>query len=126
MNNLRFLTRFSHGLVDYAGAVVLLTAPVVLNFQATSAIAAWLSIGAGVVLLTYSLLTDYSLSLKNLIPFKWHLTLDALAAIACLMAPFIFGFSGLIQLYFLANGALVLIAVLLTQSQSIQPSEPLS
>ncbi len=73
MNNIRFITSFTHGFVDYAGAFVLLTIPAIANFQATSALAYWLSMGAGITLLVYSLLTDYTLSLKKLIPLKIHL-----------------------------------------------------
>ena len=119
MNNIRFITSFTHGFIDYAGALILLTIPFVANFQATSTLAFWLSIGAGLGLLTYSLLTDYALSLKPLIPLKMHLVLDAIASAAFLIAPFIFGFEGLVQLFFLANGILVLLAVLLTHDRSV-------
>lgn len=118
MNNIRFITSFTHGFVDYAGVLVLLTIPVILNFQATSALAFWLSIGAGIALLTYSLFTDYALSVKKSIPIKLHLMLDALASATFLIVPFIFGFEGLVRLFFLANGVLVLVAVLLTDPRS--------
>ena len=126
MNNIRFITSFTHGLVDYAGAFVLLTIPAIANFQATSALAYWLSMGAGITLLIYSLLTDYTLSLKKLIPLKIHLILDALASATFLIVPFIFGFEGLIQLFFLANGVLVLLAVLLTDYRPIDRASSLN
>ncbi len=119
MKTIRFITPFTHGFVDYAGALILLTVPFVANFQSTSAVAFWLSIGAGIGLLAYSLLTDYALSLKPLIPLKMHLALDAIASAAFLIAPFIFEFEGLVQLFFLANGVLVLMAVLLSEDHSV-------
>ncbi|MGG6263171.1 hypothetical protein ACQ4M3_07815 [Leptolyngbya sp. AN03gr2] len=102
--------------------LILLTFPAIANFQATSPLAFWLSIVAGIALLTYSLLTNYDLSFKKLIPFKLHLVFDALASATFLIAPFIFGFEGLVQLFFLANGVLVLIAVLLTDYRSVDRS----
>ncbi|NJO43950.1 MAG: hypothetical protein HC865_26165 [Cyanobacteria bacterium RU_5_0] len=126
MNNIRFITSFAHGFVDYAGAFVLITIPVIANFQATSPLAFWLSIGAGLALLTYSLLTDYTLSFKKLIPLKLHLVLDSFASAAFLIVPFIFGFEGLVRLFFLANGVLVLVAVLLTDDRSVDRSVSLN
>ncbi len=126
MNNIRFITGFAHGFVDYAGAFVLMTIPVVADFQATSPLAFWLSIGAGLALLTYSLLTDYTLSFQKLIPLKLHLVLDSFASAAFLIAPFIFGFEGLVRLFFLANGVLVLVAVLLTDDRSVDRSVSLN
>ena len=119
MNTICFITPFTHGFVDYAGALILITVPFVANFQAASSVAFWLSIGAGIGLLAYSLLTDYTLSLKPLIPLKIHLLLDAIASAAFLIAPFVFGFEGLVQLFFLANGILVLMAVLLTHDRPV-------
>lgn len=126
MNTIRFITSFTHGFIDYAGALILLTVPFVANFQATSTLAFWLSIGAGIALLIYSLLTDYALSLKPLIPLKIHLVLDGIASVAFLIAPFVFGFEGLVQLFFLANGILVLMAVLLTNTRSVDPLSSLN
>ncbi|NEP18905.1 MAG: hypothetical protein F6J97_18735 [Leptolyngbya sp. SIO4C1] len=126
MNNMRFISRFTHGMVDYAGALVLLTVPLIANFQAASPLAYWLSMGAGFLLLTYSLLTDYALSLKKLIPFQLHLALDTLASMMFLAAPFLFGFTGLVRLFFLANGFLVLLAVLLTDYRPVRRSVSLN
>ena len=122
MNTIRFITGFTHGFIDYAGATVLITVPWILNFQGTSALAFWLSIGAGVGLLVYSLLTDYALSLKRVIPLKMHLIIDAVTSLTFLITPFILGFEGLVQWYFLANGALVMVAVLLTDAQGVDQS----
>lgn len=126
MNNIRFITGFAHGFVDYAGALVLITIPVIANFQALSSLAFWLSIGAGLALLTYSLLTDYALSFKKLIPLKLHLALDIFASVMFLIVSFTFGFEGLVRLFFLANGVLVLVAVLLTDDRSVDRSVSLN
>lgn len=126
MNAIRFINRNAHGWVDYAGALVLLLTPNIANFQATSTAAYWLSIVAGLALLTYSLLTDYSLSLVKLLPIQTHLLLDAIASIFFIVAPFILGFAGLVRLFFIANGVLVMAAVLLTRTRSAKHSPSLN
>lgn len=114
MESIRFVSGSLHGMLDYAAAVVLIAVPLMLNFQATSPLALWLSVAAGLLLIVYSLVTDYGLSLVKWIPFSTHLILDALAGAAFVVAPFLFGFEGLIRWFYLANGAIVLLLVLVT------------
>ncbi len=114
MDNVRFVSGSLHGMLDYAAAFVLITVPLLLNFQAISPLALGLSVAAGVLLIAYSLVTDYGLSLVKWIPFTTHLILDAFAGSVFLIAPFLFGFEGLIRWFYLANGAIVLLLVLVT------------
>ncbi len=114
MDSVRFVSGSLHGMLDYAAATVLIAVPFLLNFQATSPLALWLSVAAGILLVAYSLVTDYGLSIVKLIPFNVHLILDALAGVAFVIAPFLFGFEGLIRWFYLANGAIVLLLVLVT------------
>jgi len=114
MDSVRFVSGSLHGMLDYAAAFVLITVPLMLNFQATSPLALWLSVAAGVLLVVYSLVTDYGLSLVKWIPFSTHLILDAIAGIAFIIAPFLFGFEGLIRWFYLVNGAIVLLLVFVT------------
>jgi hypothetical protein len=114
MNNIRFVSGSLHGLLDYAAAFVLITVPFLLNFQASSPFALWLSVAAGVLLVAYSLVTNYGLSLVKWLPFRTHLILDALAGLAFVIAPFLLGFEGLIRWFYLINGAIVLLLVLVT------------
>jgi hypothetical protein len=117
MDNIRFVSGSLHGMLDYAAAVVLIAVPLLLNFQATSPLALWLSVAAGFLLVAYSLMTDYGLSLVKWIPFSTHLILDTLAGCAFVIAPFLFGFEGLIRWFYLANGAIVLLLVMVTDSR---------
>ena len=114
MDNVRFVSGSLHGMLDYAAAFVLITVPLLLHFQTTSPLALWLSVATGVLLVAYSLVTDYGLSLVKWIPFITHLILDALAGLAFLIAPFLFGFEGLIRWFYLVNGAIVLLLVFVT------------
>jgi len=103
-----------HGWLDYAAALALIVAPFVLGL---TALALWMSVAAGVGLVLYSLLTDYSASLAKLIPFRLHLLLDGLAALAFIVAPFAFGWSGVVMTYYLVMGVGVLMVVALSANE---------
>ncbi|MDH3580919.1 MAG: hypothetical protein OEM91_09885, partial [Hyphomicrobiales bacterium] len=89
--NIRFLTPKLHGLVDYAAAAGLIIFPSVLGIGASSPIAFWLSVAAGVSVICYSMLTGYTYSAAPVVPFKVHLAIDFVAAAAFAVAPFILG-----------------------------------
>lgn len=102
-----------HGALDYAVAATLIAAPLLLGFQG---VAKYLALAGGIGLLVYSLITDYSLSVRNLLSFKLHLVLDFIAALTLTAAPFIFGFNGLEKAFYLVIGISVIVVVLITNS----------
>ena len=78
-----------HGVVDYNAALSLQVLPKVLGIEGTQAgrqIRA-----AGAVHGAYSTMTDYPLGVVKVIPYKAHLALDALGAVALAAAPFVTG-----------------------------------
>lgn len=111
---MRFINNQVHGALDYIVAITLIAAPFVLGFAAINPIGHWLSVAAGVGLFIYSLLTGYSLSLQKLIPYGVHLVFDFLAGVVFVAAPFLFGFEGLMQLYYLVMGGAVIVVVALS------------
>jgi hypothetical protein len=79
-----------HGVVDYTAAATLTTIfPKLAGIEGTRA-AKQIRI-AGAVHGTYSTLTDYPLGLVKAIPFKVHLAIDAVGAVALGATPFITG-----------------------------------
>lgn len=115
---MRFISPRVHGFLDYAVAGALIGAPLLLDFAAYSVAAAVISIAAGAGLVIYSLLTDYSAGIRNLIPWRTHLTLDAIAAVALLVAPFALGFGGLARGFFATVAIAVLAVVATTQVET--------
>ncbi len=115
--NIRFLTSTIHGALDYIAAVVLILAPVILKLNEVSAFAYWLSIVGGGLLIFYSLLTDYALSISKMIPFKVHLGFDLSAGVVFLIWPFIFGFTGLAMAYYVVIGLGILLVVAVTDPE---------
>jgi hypothetical protein len=84
--NLRVIPTSVHGAVDHVVGPTLIAAPTVLRLPKTSpeGIAPRVN---GALAAVYSNLTDYELSLKNVIPMKVHLVLDAASGAALAAVP---------------------------------------
>lgn len=108
------IPRSVHALIDYIYAFVLIGAPYVLGFSGFEAehLVLW-GVGFGVIL--YSLLTNYSLGLLHLIPFRAHLVLDALAGVFLIASPWLFGFAERVWVPHVVFGLFDLGAVLLSR-----------
>jgi hypothetical protein len=114
---MKFISPKVHGVLDYSTAIVLIGAPFVLNFAEVSVAAAAIAVAAGSGLVVYSLLTAYSAGVRAVIPFRVHLVLDALAAVALLIVPFLFDFAGTPRVFYLVIGIAVLALVACTRVQ---------
>jgi len=112
---MKFISPKVHGILDYSVATVLIVGPLVLRFSEVSVAAAVIAVVAGIGLVVYSLLTAYSAGLRAVIPFRVHLVLDALAAVALLAVPFFFDFAGTARDFYLVIGAAVLVVVACTR-----------
>jgi hypothetical protein len=84
--NLRVIPTSVHSLVDHVVGPALIAAPELLRLEKTSpeGLAPRLN---GVAAAVYTNLTDYELSVKNVIPVRVHLALDALAGATLAAIP---------------------------------------
>ena len=79
-----------HGVLDYqAGALLTTVFPRLAGIEGTPAAAQIRT--AGAVHAGYSVLTDYPLGVVKAIPYKAHLALDAIGAVALAATPFVTG-----------------------------------
>jgi hypothetical protein len=79
-----------HGVVDYqAGAVLTTVFPKLVGIGGTRA-AGQIRM-AGAVHAGYSMLTDYPLGIIKAIPYRAHLAIDAIGAVALAATPFVTG-----------------------------------
>jgi len=79
-----------HGVVDYTAAATLTTIfPKLAGIEGTRSAAQIRT--AGAIHGTYSTMTDYPLGIVKAIPFKVHLAIDAVGALALGATPFITG-----------------------------------
>src|SRR3569623_431377 len=80
-----------HGMIDYCHAAFFLGLALVCRKSEPRAALAALMTGSFV--LVQSLLTDYPLGVKKVIPFRVHGLMDAAFAASSFMIPKVFGFS---------------------------------
>jgi hypothetical protein len=79
-----------HGVTDYSVGTFLMTAfPKVAGIEGTRS--ARQIRAAGAIHAGYSTLTDYPLGIVKAIPFKAHLAIDAIGALALAATPFVTG-----------------------------------
>ncbi len=109
----RFVTKNIHALLDYPVALSLTAAPFILGLGTTHPLAKWLAVGTGVAAFILTLLTDHKLGLVRVLPYSFHLAVDFLVGVVFVIAPTLFGFTGIDAWYYWANGAAVLCVVVL-------------
>jgi hypothetical protein len=79
-----------HGVVDYtAGATLMTVMPKLAGVEGTRSARQIRT--AGAIHATYSTMTDYPLGIVKLLPFRAHLALDAIGALALAATPFVTG-----------------------------------
>ncbi len=88
---LRVIPTTVHGVIDYLTAVTLLVAPKLWKLEEVTLSGATFRLFGGTLTAT-SLLTDYELSLANVIPMRTHLALDAASGATLAASPFVLGF----------------------------------
>ena len=84
--NIRFIPTSVHSTVDHVIAPTLVIAPTVLRLRRTSPEGLAPRVVGGVQAL-YSNLTDYEMSVKNVVPMPVHLALDAVGAATLALVP---------------------------------------
>jgi hypothetical protein len=83
---MRFIPTSVHGAVDHVVGPALVLAPTLLRLGRTSPEGITARAVGGVEAL-YSNITDYELSVKNVVPMKVHLALDALGGATLALVP---------------------------------------
>jgi hypothetical protein len=88
----RPITSRMHAMLDYPLAVVSIATPWIFGFSDVGGAAVALPIIVGALAIGQSLITDWELSVANIVPLPVHLTLDTLAGIVLVISPIVFGF----------------------------------
>ena len=84
--NMRFIPTRVHGAIDHVVGPALVLAPTLLRLGRTSPEGITAQAVGGIEA-TYSNLTDYELSMKNVVPMKAHLVLDAIGGATLAIVP---------------------------------------
>lgn len=109
--SLRFVTKNIHAYLDYPVALSLMITPFILGVGQSNPLALWLSVATGTAAFILTLLTDHHLGWIRILPYNFHLAVDAAIGATFLLAPFALGFAGLDAAYYWANGIAVAIVV---------------
>src|SRR6476619_8584728 len=121
---MRFIPTSVHGAVDHVVGPALVLAPTLLRLGRTSP-EGLTARAVGGVEAFYSNITDYELSVKNVVPMKVHLALDAAGGAALALVPQLTGARKRGRKHWLphlAIGALEIGMALLTTTE--QPQTP--
>lgn len=101
-----------HGILDYLMGIVLILLPFLFDFPEGAATVLPIVLGAGTIV--YSLMTNYEYGLMKLIPMKTHLSIDLMAGLLLLLAPWLFGFAGEVLWPFVVLGLFEIVASVMT------------
>ena len=108
---MRFVTKTTHAYLDYPVAILLLTAPFMLQLGVSHPLAKWLSVGTGVAALALTVLTDHKTGLIRIVPYSVHLAIDFLVGVMFAAVPFVLGFTGIDAAFYWINAVAVLAVV---------------
>ena len=80
-------------MLDYPTGLLLIAAPFVFGFANAGAAAVAIPVALGVMILLQSLITNYELSLLNILPLPMHLASDVVGGVVLATTPFLVGFA---------------------------------
>ncbi len=80
-------------MLDYPTGLLLIAAPFVFGFTDAGAAAVAIPVALGVMVLLQSLVTNYELSLLNILPLPVHLATDVVGGIVLATTPSLIGFT---------------------------------
>src|ERR1700710_1283596 len=81
---MRFIPTAAHGMADYIVGLIVVALPFYYGWTGPSRVT---FVTLGLLVICYSLLTDYELGLVRVLRIRFHLLLDALFGLAMLAAP---------------------------------------
>ncbi|MBR0834974.1 hypothetical protein JQ612_17435 [Bradyrhizobium manausense] len=120
----RFVTKTMHAYLDYPVAASLIALPFVLGLGGSNPSAKWIAVVTGVAAVILTFFTNHRTGVVRIIPFSFHVAVDALVGIIFVTVPFVLGFSGLEAWYYWANGGALLVVLCLQRSDAMPMRTP--
>ncbi|HVL52131.1 MAG TPA: hypothetical protein VM754_11580 [Actinomycetota bacterium] len=90
---MKFLPTKIHGVLDYLVGIALIAAPTIFGFREVGGPAVVIPTVIGIVLIAYSVFTNYEWGIVKKVPMGYHLLVDYLASGFLAVSPFVFGFA---------------------------------
>jgi hypothetical protein len=102
----RFIPTLAHGIADYVVGLIVIALPFILGLDGTPRLAL---IAIGIVVLIYSLATDYELGAVRYLRIRFHLMLDVVFGVVMLLLPVLLDLPGTRHWPFYVLGVLALV-----------------
>jgi hypothetical protein len=107
------ITSKLHAVLDYLIALLFIATPFVMGFPAEGK-ESWIMFGAGILIISYSLFTNYEGGIKKVIPMQAQLAFDGFIGLFVAFSPWVFGFSDNMYLVHLITGLILAFSSILT------------
>jgi hypothetical protein len=108
----RFIPTIAHGVADYFVGLIVISLPFMLGIGGTPR---QILIALGVIVVLYSLVTDYELGAFRYLRIRFHLLLDAAFGIVMLFLPMLLDMPDIAHWPFYVLGALALVLTVTTK-----------
>ena len=105
-----------HGMLDYLMGILLIVSPWLFGFSDSNT-ATSTAVVVGVLIIGTSLITDYELSVANIVPMRAHLGLDVLLGAFLVVSPWLLGFADENWWWFVVAGVAEIGAGLATEPE---------
>ena len=115
-NVMNLISTRIHGILDYGSALLIAASPWLFGFGGYSA-QTWPLIAAGMLILGFSLVTDYEFGLVKAVSVTTHLRMDIMLGVLLAVSPWLLQFADNIFWPHITFGALEIGAGLLTQKE---------
>lgn len=104
-----------HGILDYAGGLLITTSPWLFGFAKLGGAPLLIPLCLGSMQLLMALFSNHPLGVIKVFPMPLHLVIDMLAGIILIAAPWVYGFYHFVFLPHVLLGMMSLLAGLLTR-----------
>lgn len=115
----RFVTKEIHAYLDYPVAFALIGLPFLIGLGGSNSLALHISPIVGIAALVLTIFTNHHLGLFRVLPYRFHMAVDAAVGVLFLLLPFMLGFKGIDAFYYWANGAAVVAVISLSKPEGI-------
>jgi hypothetical protein len=117
------ITSRLHGMIDYIVGVALIAAPWLFGFVDFNNFpaATWTPIIIGAAIIAMSLLTNYEYSIAKIIPLRFHLFMDFIAAAFLAVSPWVLHYADYVYAPHLLVGLVEMLIVTMTVKQPYMP-----
>ena len=108
------ISRLAHGILDYFFGVLIASSPWIFGFT-NQHLAPQIAVVLGVIVILYSIVTDYEAGVLRFMPFSGNLFFDFVVGVALAGSPIHFAMGGRAGLVFVILGIMQIAIVLLTR-----------